>query len=166
MSVDFLQETSFSAGVLTVSDTRTTETDKSGAHIQALLTIHGHQTVQYAIVPDEQEAISKMVKRWLADEQVDIVIATGGTGIAPRDITIETVQPMLEKEIPGFGEFFRYLSLTEDIGTRAMLSRALAGTVKGGKLLFALPGSRGAVDLAMQKLILPEAAHLLHEARK
>lgn len=166
MSVDFLQETSFSAGVLTVSDTRTAETDKSGAHIQALLTSHGHQTVQYAIVPDERESISKVVKRWLADEQVDIVIATGGTGIAPRDITIETVQPMLEKEIPGFGEFFRYLSLTEDIGTRAMLSRAVAGTVKGGKLLFALPGSRGAVDLAMQKLILPEAAHLLHEARK
>lgn len=166
MSVDFSQETSFSACVLTVSDTRTIETDKSGAHIQALLTSHGHQIVQYAIVPDEREAISKMVKKWLTDGQADIIIATGGTGIAPRDITIETVQPMLEKEIPGFGEFFRYLSLTEDIGTRAMLSRALAGTVKGGKLLFALPGSRGAVDLAMQKLILPEAAHLLHEARK
>ncbi|OES46381.1 MogA/MoaB family molybdenum cofactor biosynthesis protein [Domibacillus iocasae] len=166
MSVDFSKETRFSAAVLTVSDTRTAETDKSGAHIQMLLSEQGHQTVQYAIVPDEKEAIGRTLQTWLMDEQIDIVIATGGTGIAPRDVTIETVKPMLEKEIPGFGEFFRYLSLTEDIGTRAMLSRAAAGTAGEGKLLFALPGSHGAVDLAMRKLILPEAAHLLHEARK
>lgn len=166
MSVDFSKEISFSAAVLTISDTRTIATDKSGAHIQTLLAEHGHQTVQYAIVPDEKEAIDRMIQTWLRDERIDIVIATGGTGIAPRDVTIETVKPLLQKEIPGFGEFFRYLSLTEDIGTRAMLSRAVAGTAGNGKLLFALPGSRGAVDLAMKKLILPEAAHLLHEAQK
>ncbi|MCI2255649.1 MogA/MoaB family molybdenum cofactor biosynthesis protein [Domibacillus sp. PGB-M46] len=166
MSVDFGKETSCSAGVLTVSDTRTVESDKSGAHIQALLEENGHQTMRYAIVPDEQEAVGGMIGKWLEDDQIDLIIVTGGTGIAPRDITIETVKPLLQKEIPGFGEFFRYLSFTEDIGTKAMLSRALAGTAKGGKLLFALPGSRGAVDLAMRKLILPEAAHLLHEARK
>ncbi|MET1030284.1 MogA/MoaB family molybdenum cofactor biosynthesis protein [Domibacillus tundrae] len=166
MSVDFSSKIRFSAAVLTVSDTRTAATDKSGAHIQALLQENGHHAVQYTIVPDEKEAVGYVIQKWLADEEVDIVIATGGTGIAPRDITIETVKPFLKKEIPGFGEFFRYLSLTEDIGTRAMLSRAVAGTAGEGKLLFALPGSRGAVDLAMRKLILPEAAHLLHEARK
>ncbi|WP_050183542.1 MogA/MoaB family molybdenum cofactor biosynthesis protein [Domibacillus robiginosus] len=166
MSVDFGKETSFSAGVLTVSDTRTVETDKSGTHIQALLKENGHQIVHYDVVPDEQKAVGAVIENWLEDEQIDMIIVTGGTGIAPRDITIETVKPMLQKEIPGFGEFFRYLSLTEDIGTKAMLSRAVAGTVKGGKLLFALPGSRGAVDLAVRKLILPEAAHLLHEVRK
>ena len=166
MSVDFSRETQFSAAVLTVSDTRTIATDKSGAHIQALLHENGHQIVDYTIVPDEKEAIGQMIGKWLSDEKIDLIIVTGGTGIAPRDITIETVEPLFKKEIPGFGEFFRYLSLTEDIGTRAMLSRAAAGTAGEGKLLFALPGSRGAVDLALRKLILPEAAHLLHEARK
>lgn len=166
MSVNFSKKAFFSAAVLTVSDTRTAETDKSGAHIQYLLKENGHQTAAYAIVPDEQQAIKSQLSTWLVNEQVDIVIATGGTGIAPRDVTIETVKPLLKKEIPGFGEFFRYLSLTEDIGTKAMLSRAVAGTAGKNKLLFALPGSRGAVDLAMKKLILPEAAHLLYEARK
>lgn len=166
MSVDFSKEVFFSAAVLTVSDTRTAETDKSGAHIQQLLKENGHQVAAYAIVTDEKKAIESQIVNWLADEQVDIIIATGGTGIAPRDVTIETVKPLLEKEIPGFGEFFRYFSLTEDIGTRAMLSRAAGGTAGGKKLLFALPGSRGAVDLAMRKLILPEAAHLLYEVKK
>jgi molybdenum cofactor biosynthesis protein B len=166
MSVDFSDSMSISTAVLTVSDTRTEETDKSGARIKELLEKNGHSVVRYAIVPDEQTAIDQQMQEWLAEDDVDMIIATGGTGIAPRDVTIETVKPMLQKQIPGFGEFFRYLSLTEDIGTRAMLSRAVAGTAGGDKLLFALPGSHGAVDLAMRKLILPEAAHLLHEARK
>ncbi|WP_046175869.1 MogA/MoaB family molybdenum cofactor biosynthesis protein [Domibacillus indicus] len=166
MSVDFSNETRFSAAVLTVSDTRTPETDKSGLHIQALLQESGHRISGYKIVPDEKKAIREAIQNWLQKETMDIIIATGGTGIAPRDVTVEAVKPFLQKEIPGFGEFFRYLSLTEDIGTRAMLSRAVAGTAGSGKLLFALPGSKGAVHLAMRKLILPEAAHLLHEARK
>ncbi|WP_095532697.1 MogA/MoaB family molybdenum cofactor biosynthesis protein [Domibacillus epiphyticus] len=166
MSVEFSGELSFSAAVLTVSDTRTNLTDKSGAHIIELLEQAGHTVIHYAIVPDDQAAIGGQIREWIADGEVDLIIATGGTGIAPRDVTIETVKPFLQKEIPGFGEFFRYLSLTEDIGTRAMLSRAIAGTITGRKLLFALPGSRGAVSLAMRKLILPEAAHLLNEARK
>ncbi|MGG3451215.1 MogA/MoaB family molybdenum cofactor biosynthesis protein [Domibacillus aminovorans] len=166
MSVDFSNDLLVSVAVLTVSDTRTEETDKSGIHIKELLKKAGHTIIDYVIVPDEQTAIARIIQKWLHDKEMDLIIVTGGTGIAPRDVTIETVQPFFEKEIPGFGEIFRHLSFTEDIGTKAMLSRAAAGTAGGNKLLFALPGSRGAVDLAMKRLILPEAAHLLHEVRK
>ncbi len=166
MSVDFSNDLLVSVAVLTVSDTRTEETDKSGIHIKELLKKAGHTIIDYVIVPDEQTAIARIIQKWLHDKEMDLIIVTGGTGIAPRDVTIETVQPFFEKEIPGFGEIFRYLSFTEDIGTKAMLSRAAAGIAGGNKLLFALPGSRGAVDLAMKRLILPEAAHLLHEVRK
>lgn len=166
MSVDFSNELLVSAAVLTVSDTRTEETDKSGIHIKKLLKQAGHMTIDYAIVPDDQTAIAERIQKWLCNNEIDLIIVTGGTGIAPRDVTIETVYPFFKKEIPGFGEIFRYLSFTEDIGTKAMLSRAAAGTTGEDKLLFALPGSRGAVDLAMKRLILPEAAHLLHEVKK
>lgn len=165
MSVDFNKKTSVRAAVLTVSDTRTKETDKSGAHIRELLREHGHQSVRYAIVKDERDAITEVVTGWLADPDVDVILATGGTGIARRDITIEAVEMFFTKEIPGFGELFRYVSFAEDIGSKAMLSRATAGIAEN-KLLFAMPGSRGAVDVAMNRLILPELAHLLHEIRK
>ncbi|PWZ98204.1 molybdenum cofactor biosynthesis protein, partial [Staphylococcus pseudintermedius] len=112
--------------VLTVSDTRTTETDKGGQSVQTLLqTADFEVEIQhYMIVKDELTAIQSTVQQWLKGD-VDVIVTTGGTGIAPRDVTIEAVTPLLDKEIEGFGELFRYLSFTEDVGTRALLSRAV-----------------------------------------
>ncbi|EGQ2975038.1 molybdenum cofactor biosynthesis protein MoaB [Staphylococcus pseudintermedius] len=152
--------------VLTVSDTRTTETDKGGQSVQTLLqTADFEVEIQhYMIVKDELTAIQLTVQQWLTGD-VDVIVTTGGTGIAPRDVTIEAVTPLLDKEIEGFGELFRYLSFTEDVGTRALLSRAVAGTAKR-MLIFCLPGSTGAVKLALNRLILPELTHLVYEMNK
>ncbi|EJO7169428.1 MogA/MoaB family molybdenum cofactor biosynthesis protein [Staphylococcus pseudintermedius] len=152
--------------VLTVSDTRTTETDKGGQSVQTLLqTADFEVEIQhYMIVKDELTAIQSTVQQWLTGD-VDVIVTTGGTGIAPRDVTIEAVTPLLDKEIEGFGELFRYLSFTEDVGTRALLSRAVAGTSKR-TLIFCLPGSTGAVKLALNRLILPELTHLVYEMNK
>ncbi|MDU4929573.1 MAG: molybdopterin-binding protein, partial [Staphylococcus epidermidis] len=97
--------------------------------------------------------------------QLDVIITTGGTGISQRDVTIEAVRPLLTKELEGFGELFRYLSYTEDVGTRALLTRAIAGTCDN-TLIFALPGSTGAIKLAIEKLIKPELSHLVFELNK
>lgn len=152
--------------VLTVSDTRTTETDKGGQSVQTLLqTADFDVEIQhYTIVKDEVTAIQPAVQQWLT-EDIDVIVTTGGTGIAPRDVTIEAVTPLLDKEIEGFGELFRYLSFTEDVGTRALLSRAVAGTANR-TLIFCLPGSTGAVKLALNRLILPELTHLVYEMNK
>ncbi|HAR6221168.1 TPA: molybdenum cofactor biosynthesis protein MoaB [Staphylococcus pseudintermedius] len=152
--------------VLTVSDTRTTETDKGGQSVQTLLQTAGFEVEiqHYMIVKDELTAIQSTVQQWLTGD-VDVIVTTGGTGIAPRDVTIEAVTPLLDKEIEGFGELFRYLSFTEDVGTRALLSRAVAGTAKR-TLIFCLPGSTGAVKLALNRLILPELTHLVYEMNK
>ncbi|EGQ2893798.1 molybdenum cofactor biosynthesis protein MoaB [Staphylococcus pseudintermedius] len=152
--------------VLTVSDTRTTETDKGGQSVQTLLqTADFEVEIQhYMIVKDELTAIQSTVQQWLTGD-VDVIVTTGGTGIATRDVTIEAVTPLLDKEIEGFGELFRYLSFTEDVGTRALLSRAVAGTAKR-TLIFCLPGSTGAVKLALNRLILPELTHLVYEMNK
>ncbi|ELV2646153.1 molybdenum cofactor biosynthesis protein MoaB [Staphylococcus pseudintermedius] len=152
--------------VLTVSDTRTTETDKGGQSVQTLLqTADFEVEIQhYMIVKDELIAIQSTVQQWFKGD-VDVIVTTGGTGIAPRDVTIEAVTPLLDKEIEGFGELFRYLSFTEDVGTRALLSRAVAGTAKR-TLIFCLPGSTGAVKLALNRLILPELTHLVYEMNK
>ncbi|MBI5974627.1 MogA/MoaB family molybdenum cofactor biosynthesis protein [Staphylococcus canis] len=152
--------------VLTISDTRTPETDKGGQLAQDLLSSINTtiEAQHYKIVKDDQEEIRQTVRTWLSDD-IDVIITTGGTGIAPRDVTIEAIKPLLTKEIEGFGELFRYLSYTEDVGTRALLSRALGGTVNQ-KLIFCLPGSTGAVKLALNKLILPELNHLVHEMHK
>ncbi|ARJ50427.1 MogA/MoaB family molybdenum cofactor biosynthesis protein [Staphylococcus lutrae] len=152
--------------VLTISDTRTVETDKGGQCVQDLLkTIDCEiQPEHYTIVKDEQKAITQQLEKWLTEE-IDVIVTTGGTGIAPRDVTIEAVVPLLDKEIEGFGELFRYLSFTEDVGTRALLSRAVAGT-SNKKLIFCLPGSTGAVKLALNRLILPELTHLVYEMNK
>ena len=151
--------------VVTVSDTRTEATDKSGALIRQLLAEHGHITCGYRIVRDEEEAISALLEEASRDPAVDAVLLSGGTGIAARDVTIEAVRKALDKELPGFGELFRWLSFTEDIGSAAMLSRAIAGTM-GRKAVFAMPGSAGAVRLAMTRLILPELGHIMRELYK
>jgi molybdenum cofactor biosynthesis protein B len=147
-------------GILTVSDTRTFETDTSGAAIRTALTQAGHDVVRYEVVRDEPAQIVELV-RALAVAGCKLIVTNGGTGIARRDSTIEAIDSLLEKRLPGFGELFRMLSY-EDIGPGAMLSRAVAGTY-GGALIFCLPGSTPAVRLALEKLIMPELSHLVWE---
>lgn len=151
--------------VITVSDTRTKETDKSGQTMISLLEASGHVIRDYVIVKDEKEVIREAVEKGCEDPTIDVVLTNGGTGIAKRDVTIETVQGLFEKEIPGFGELFRMLSYQEDIGSAAILSRALAGVVHN-TAVFSTPGSTGAVKLAMNRLILPEIGHVVRELKK
>jgi molybdenum cofactor biosynthesis protein B len=146
--------------VITVSDTRTAETDTSGARIRELLLEAGHEVTESTIVRDEPAEIRALVEALLRRDGLHAVLLNGGTGLAPRDTTFEAVQSLLEKEIGGFGELFRMLSFAE-IGAAAMLSRATAG-IAAGKLVVSMPGSTAAVDLAMRKLIVPELGHVLH----
>lgn len=155
---------SIRCAVITVSDTRTVETDTSGALIRERLERAGHVVVGYAIVPDERGAIGQVVDEYVARADCDAVLLNGGTGIARRDVTYEAIAERLEKRLDGFGELFRWLSYRE-IGAAAMLSRAIAGVYRG-KIVIAMPGSTGAVRLAMDELIVPELAHLVFEARK
>jgi len=155
--------TSVPAVVVTVSDTRTLETDTGGALVETLLTAAGHPVLRREIVRDEPDEIAAALLRATRDESRALIF-TGGTGVAPRDVTPDTIEPLLERVIPGFGEIFRRLSY-EDIGSAAILSRALAG-LRQGRVVFVIPGSRGAVGLAMERLILPELGHLAAEAVK
>jgi len=152
--------------VLTISDTRNTDTDKSGKIIIEKLTEKSqHRVNEYKIVKDDQKRIAEAVKQGLTDPDIDVVLLNGGTGIAERDVTIEAVQALITKEIPGFGELFRMLSYNEDIGSAALLSRATAG-VSEKTAIFSMPGSSGAVKLAMDRLILPEISHVVREINK
>jgi molybdenum cofactor biosynthesis protein B len=150
--------------IVTLSDTRNERTDTSGQRIRELLEAEKHAVAHYAIIKDDAQTLSVLLDRQLADDGVDVILTNGGTGISRRDSTIAVVESKLTIPLPGFGELFRMLSW-EQIGSGAMLSRA-AGGVAGEKLLFAMPGSTKAVDLAMSKLILPEIRHLLGELRK
>jgi molybdenum cofactor biosynthesis protein B len=150
--------------VLTVSDTRTPETDHSGAAARRLLEEAGHLIVDHRIVPDEPERVRAAVLDRLAEPECDGMLVTGGTGISARDRTYEALNDLLDKRLDGFGELFRMLSF-DQIGSAAMLSRACAGIARG-KLLFSVPGSTPAVELALERLILPELDHLLAELRK
>jgi len=147
--------------VLTVSDTRDESTDQSGQLIKNLLAEHGHRMAGYRIVKDEPVEIESLLKQMLKNSEVEAVIVNGGTGIAPRDGTYEVIDRFLEKRLDGFGEIFRFLSY-QDIGSAAIMSRAVAGSAQG-KVLISLPGSRGAVELAMRRLILPELGHLVSQ---
>ncbi len=147
--------------VITISDTRDEGTDTSGQTIKKLLGDEGRETTGYRIVRDEPREIEALLNQALATAETDAVIVNGGTGISPRDGTYEVVSRFLEKKLDGFGELFRYLSYL-DIGSAAMMSRAAAGTARG-KVLISLPGSRGAVSLAMEKLILPELRHMVSQ---
>ena len=150
--------------VVTVSDTRAESTDRGGDYLAAAIENAGHGVARRALVRDEAEAIRAEARAAAGDEAADLVLFTGGTGIAPRDVTPEAVEPLLDRVVPGFGELFRALSY-EQIGSAALLSRALAG-LASGRVVFVLPGSRGAIELAMEKLILPELGHLAAEAVK
>lgn len=152
------------AFVITVSDTRTGDTDASGKLITNLLQSNGHNIVGYAIVKDEPADIDRLLRRVLADPEVETVILNGGTGITSRDSTYEVVSHCIDKRLDGFGELFRYLSY-EEIGSAAIMSRAIAG-VGGGKVLISLPGSENAVRLAMNRLVIPELTHMVGLAGK
>ena len=149
--------------VVTLSDSRSPADDRTGDTIVALLEAAGHSVAGRELVREDPPAIRAALEAALVGP-AQAVILNGGTGIAPRDSTPEIVAPLLECELPGFGELFRQLSFRE-IGAAAMLSRALAGVARG-KLLFALPGSKAACRLALERLILPELGHLVGELRK
>ena len=151
--------------VITVSDTRNLENDKSGQAVMERLGSAGHEVVFREIVPDESTRIRELlVSLWEQTEVIDAILITGGTGVAERDKTYETVEALLTKSLPGYGELFRMISYQE-IGAAAMLSRASGGLL-GRIVLLTMPGSLAAVSLAMNKLILPELGHLVNEARK
>ncbi len=155
---------SLSIGVLTISDTRSLAEDSGGALIVELLEAAGHVVAAREIVEDDRDRIVSRMLAIVGDPQVDAVISTGGTGIARRDVTYEAMSSIMDRQIDGFGELFRMLSF-EEIGSAAMLSRATAGAI-GSTAIFALPGSRNAIRLAMERLILPEIAHVVFEIRK
>jgi molybdenum cofactor biosynthesis protein B len=150
--------------VITLSDTRTSETDTSGKRIRELLEADAHTVVTDIIIKDDPATLAELLDAHLRDDETDVILTNGGTGISRRDNTISIVESKLTFPLPGFGELFRMLSWNE-IGSGALLSRAIGG-VAGGKLIFAMPGSTKAVELAMTKLILPELRHLLFELRK
>ena len=149
--------------VITVSDSRTEATDKSGQLIKELVTKAHHQVVDFRIVPDDPEVIETLVRGALVRRDLDVILLNGGTGISPRDGTYEVVNGILDKRLDGFGEIFRYLSFQE-IGSAAIMSRAVAGVAQG-KVIVSLPGSTGGVDLAMRQLVLPELGHLVAQAK-
>ena len=150
--------------VLTISDTRTPETDTGGDTAEEILKAAGHEVVERRIVRDDAAEIRTILVALLERAEVDAVITTGGTGISGRDTTYEVVERMIEKRLDGFGELFRMLSYRE-IGAAAMLSRAVAGAV-GSKFVACLPGSRNAVRLAVEELLAPEISHVVFELRK
>jgi len=139
--------------------------DSSGDLIVEFLQNAGHSVVSREILPDDRVLIGKHVGNAIGSEEVDAIIVCGGTGVSLKDVTIETVRPMLIKTLPGFGELFRKLSFDE-IGSAAIMTRALAGTTDQGKAVFCIPGSPQAVKLVMEKLILPETGHILKHARE
>ena len=155
--------TSLGIMVITVSDTRDESTDQSGQLIKEMLAGAGHRTVGYQIVKDEPNEIEDLLRQTLRRKDLQVIILNGGTGIAPRDGTYEVVDRLMQKRLDGFGEIFRYLSY-QDIGSAAIMSRACAG-IAGDKVMISLPGSKGAVQLAMGQLILPEMGHMVSQLR-
>ncbi len=147
--------------VVTISDTRNVSTDQSGQLMKELLASEGHDVLGYRIVKDDPTEVENLLRYVLSRVDLEAVLLTGGTGISPRDGTYEVVSRLLDKQISGFGEIFRFLSY-QDIGSSAVMSRAQAG-VAAGKVVISLPGSRGAVDLGMQRLVLPELGHMVSQ---
>ncbi|QOV89587.1 MogA/MoaB family molybdenum cofactor biosynthesis protein [Humisphaera borealis] len=150
--------------IVTLSDTRTEADDTSGQSIRKSVEHAGHIVARYQLIRDEPAELRVVLEALLADASVDVILTNGGTGISRRDQTIDVIERVIDKPLPGYGELFRMLSW-EQIGSGAMLSRACGGVARG-KLLFAMPGSTKAVELAMSRLILPELKHLLKELRK
>lgn len=158
-----LSEMAVNCAVITVSDTRSPDTDNSGLLIKKLLKDAGHAVVAYAVIKDDAAKIALQMQAFSQRQDVDAIVFSGGTGISPRDTTYDVMESLLDRILPGFGEIFRFLSYQE-IGSRAIASRAVAGVYQG-KLVFSLPGSSNAVILAVEKLILPELVHLVRQLR-
>jgi len=150
--------------VLTISDTRTKKTDESGKIATELIIKKEHQVFAYKIIRNDKSLIQTNVKEILQNPKINVIVTIGGTGISKKDITVESISELLDKKIEGFGELFRNLSYQE-IGEAAIISRATAGTING-KLVFCLPGSKNAVKLALNKLILPGLGHIIKEANR
>jgi len=155
---------SVKCAVITVSDSRTPDTDDSGKILIKLLESGSHKIVHYSLVKDDEDKIRAAVEALKETGEVQVLVINGGTGLSSRDRTPEAVLPLMNKEIEGFGELFRYLSYL-DVGSPALLSRARAGVV-GSMVTFLLPGSPKAAGLAMEKLILPEISHLVFEVTR
>jgi len=148
--------------LLTISDTRTPQTDEAGRLLKKTLADAGHDVASHEIVPDDAEQITAKIEPLLGNMQA--VITTGGTGLSRRDVTVEAIEPLLDKRLDGFGEYLRMLSF-EEVGSAGMMSRAFAGVARG-TIIICLPGSRNAVNLALEKLILPELGHMIWEATR
>ena len=159
-----LSPKSVNCAIIIISDTRTEKNDESGKLIMQALKIGGHKLLSYCILKNDAGSIRKKLNELLVEKNLQVIIASGGTGISHMDITIEAISTILEKRIDGFGELFRFLTYQE-IGTASIMSRAMAG-VAMGKIIICLPGSAGAVDLAMKKIILPEIGHIVREATR
>ncbi|WP_052035046.1 MogA/MoaB family molybdenum cofactor biosynthesis protein [Rhodopirellula europaea] len=150
--------------VITLSDTRGKAEDRSGDRIVSLLEEAGHAVAKRMILNDDSEPLAKLLSELAEDDSLDAVITTGGTGIAPRDMAVDVIESMLDVTLPGFGEHFRAISIAE-IGPKAMLSRATAGRMKS-KVVFALPGSTGAVTTGMNQCVLPILRHAVSLASR
>ena len=155
---------SVNCAVVIVSDSRTEQDDESGKLIKQRLADNGHHVLFYGILKNDTDAIKAKIGELVKQEGVQVIITSGGTGASHRDVTVDTIEPMLEKCLDGFGQLFRHLTYQE-IGTGSILSRALAGIIKG-KVLLCFPGSLNAATLAMDKIILPEIGHLVREATR
>jgi molybdenum cofactor biosynthesis protein B len=155
---------SVTCAVLTISDSRTEQDDESGKLLKEMLSQNGHRVLAYAVLKNDADSIKRKIEELLKLPDLQVIITSGGTGISHRDITIETMLPVLEKKVDGFGELFRFLS-HQEIGTGSIMSRAMAGVARG-KVIICLPGSLGAVTLALDKIILPEIGHMVREATR
>lgn len=156
--------TSVNCAVITISDSRTEQDDESGKLYKERLSQSGHRVLAYALLKNDAAAIRQKITELVKRDDIQVIITSGGTGLSHRDVTVETVTPMLEKRLDGFGELFRYLSYQE-IGTSSIMSRAVAGVIQG-KVILSLPGSLGATKTALEKIILPEIGHLVREATR
>jgi molybdenum cofactor biosynthesis protein B len=155
------QETKTVFAVLVTSDTRTVETDETGRTARKLIEESGHEVKLYDLVPNDAAEIEGWIRKAVGSDEVRVIVTSGGTGIGAKDKTVDTVSGFLEKTLPGFGEHMRRLSY-EEVGLPGVWSRSTAGVARG-KLVFCLPGSKGAVRLALEKIILPGVGHMLWE---
>ena len=156
--------TSVSYALIVISDSRTEQDDESGKLFKEQLSQNGHKLLAYALLKNDAIAVRQKITELLKQDSLQVIITSGGTGLSHRDVTVETVTPMLEKKMDGFGELFRSLSYQE-IGASSIMSRAVAG-VTNGKVILSLPGSLGATRLAIEKIILPEIGHMVREATR
>jgi molybdenum cofactor biosynthesis protein B len=159
-----LDNKNIGCAVLVTSDSRTEETDESGKLIKQRLLDKGHQVVHYCILKNDATMLKNKINELIKQDTVQVIITSGGTGLSHKDVTIDTIKPMLEKKLDGFGELFRQLTYQE-LGTASIMSRATAGVING-KIIICFPGSLGAATLAMDKIILSEIGHLVREATR